>query len=357
MNLKNLQSNLATGNEHSTIADKQDTIIERIEELGKNPGRHVIDTVFFNQSANNTIQIVGAGNITINNGVASAAHQSDDQSDVFADYLKKLKGKFSTIKILYADEPRPFRDFYVCNDIHHRTIQKGRYNSYSTEMVQNATIEKLADISNFLIINGTGGLGKSMMMRNLLLNAVDSYDRLRIVPIFVSLKDFDEQVTDIYSYAFSKIESLCDDITFDAFKALLTDGKCLFLFDGLDEMSSTVEKRFISKLEELTDKYPDNIFIISSRPAMFSQFQRFTILHLQPFNKKQSLELIDKLDFRVDEPAIKTKFRDLLEKTLWHTHSAFTENPLLLTIMLMTFEHFSDLYVREAQRRHLFFRG
>ena len=48
--------------------------------------------------------------------------------------------------------------------------------------------------------------------------------------------------------------------------------------------------------------------------------------------------MIDNLDFRPDEPVIKEKFRAELQNTLFVTHREFTQNPLLLTIMLMTYE-------------------
>lgn len=53
--------------------------------------------------------------------------------------------------------------------------------------------------------------------------------------------------------------------------------------------------------------------------------------------------MIDNLDFRPDEPVIKEKFRAELQNTLFVTHREFTQNPLLLTIMLMTYEQFAEI--------------
>ena len=55
------------------------------------------------------------------------------------------------------------------------------------------------------------------------------------------------------------------------------------------------------------------------------------------------LELIDKLDFRSDEPELKAKFRRELDSSLFFTHKEFATNPLLLTIMLMTYEQFAEI--------------
>ena len=62
--------------------------------------------------------------------------------------------------------------------------------------------------------------------------------------------------------------------------------------------------------------------------------------------------LIDKLDFRPDEPTIKKRFREELEFSLYYTHMEFTQNPLLLTIMLMTYEQFAEI----PSKMHIFYR-
>ena len=95
------------------------------------------------------------------------------------------------------------------------------------------------------------------------------------------------------------------------FSELLEVGKCLLLFDGLDEIRSDFRKTFELQLDLFADKYTDNMFIISSRPTgPFVSLNRFTVLELCPFSKKQALMLIDKLDFRPDEPTIKKRFRE-----------------------------------------------
>ena len=64
------------------------------------------------------------------------------------------------------------------------------------------------------------------------------------------------------------------------------------------------------------------------------------------------MQLIDRLEFRPDEPAIKKKFLSVLERMLFRTHRSFTENPLLLTIMLLTFEQYAEVPVK----MHVFYR-
>lgn len=264
-------------------------------------------------------------------------------------YLSKAYDKYGKMKtLLYTDAEREFYDFYVCNTI----LQRGR--NYETKKIE-PTISAFSRISNFILISGTGGLGKSMLMRHLLLSSVKSYKSSGLIPIFLPLKDFggNSLLNFAYGCFVARIpneymsESLKDD-----FQTAMQDGKFILLFDGMDEINSISEQLFQSELEKLTEQFPKNIFVISSRPyKQFISLSKFYELHLQPFSKAQALKLIEKLDFRPDEPDIKKRFSLLLNTTLYNTHSSFVENPLLLTIMLMTFEQFAEI----PDKMHIFY--
>ncbi len=219
--------------------------------------------------------------------------------------------------------------------------------------IEGATVADIAQHTKFAIISGTGGLGKSMMMRHLLLNAIANFDDLKLFPVFVPLKDYDGTVTTLFEYTYSKVCVFDSSLTADQFEQILDHGSCLLLFDGLDEIGAGYMQRFERELEALTDKYSKNMFILSSRPFQaFVSFERFSLLHLMPFTPRQAMQLIVRLEFRPDEPAIKEKFQAVLEKTLFRTHRSFTENPLLLTIMLLTFEQFAEV----PSKMHVFYR-
>lgn len=273
----------------------------------------------------------------------------------FGAYLRNAKQKYSTVKtLLYHEQPKPFYDFYVCNDIMRRVPVPGRFSAgYTVSTISDVTVKSLTDCSRFVILGGTGGVGKSMMMRHLLLNAIENYDALKKVPIFVPLKDYDGSAENLLEYVYGKFEALGIGIPMEILESALHAGACLLLFDGLDEIATNYGKQFEMQLEVFTDRYPDNYFVISSRPYQtFVSYSRFTLLTLRPFTLAQALQLVDHLEFRMDEPAIKEKFRAQLQQSLYLTHREFTENPLLLTIMLMTFEQFAEV----PSKMHIFYR-
>jgi len=74
-------------------------------------------------------------------------------------YLASARNYYSNVKnLLFSKQSRAFYDFYVCNDISFGNNRK------SAVTVSSATAQKLMEIAQFIIITGTGGLGKSMMM-------------------------------------------------------------------------------------------------------------------------------------------------------------------------------------------------
>lgn len=82
---------------------------------------------------------------------------------VFRDYLKNSVEKYGKIKtILYRTEPKLLNEFFECPN-----LRKGR-----STIVSGESIDDLLDISHFLIIEGTGGIGKSTFLKYVFLKEV-----------------------------------------------------------------------------------------------------------------------------------------------------------------------------------------
>lgn len=265
-----------------------------------------------------------------------AAHgdESCSGTDAIRVYLEKSYNWHRKLKtLLYDKTPREFYDFYVCNDL-----------KYNDKVIGGITAARLRSISNYVIVSGTGGLGKTMMMRHLLLNAIDNYDSLGLLPIFIPLKEFGESTSDLLEYIHSVVKQFNINMTLAQLISALTAGLCLLLFDGMDEVKSSVSMRFFQGLENIACSYPNNCFVLSSRPSrMFIGMNSFCEMELQPFSKMQALKMIDNFAFSDGEEKIKENFRVRLDKDLWWSHKEFAENPLLLTIMLMTFEEYAEV--------------
>ena len=258
----------------------------------------------------------------------------------FQAYLTKSYDKYSRIKtIIYGIEPKRLYDFFEVP-----FLEKG------SELIKPTKTRVLTDISKFLIIEGSGGIGKSTLMKHLFLSELELKD---YIPIFIELKDFnDEEHLDLEKLLLKKLNQFHNKFQEEYLDYALQSGCFLFLLDGYDELYSENQKEFFKKLNDFCDKYPENHYILSSRPyseSEFIEFQRFTVLKAVPFNKEQAISLITKIEYPDEE--LKNKFIRDLESGLYDRHESFASNPLLLNIMLSTYNDYAEI----PQKLHLFY--
>ena len=272
----------------------------------------------------------------------------------FGPYLESASMKHGEIKtLLFPEAPKPFYDVYVCNDVAKHDPYGSQEEHPEKEILRDPSVETLlSTYGRRIILYGTGGIGKSMMMRHLLLDTIKNYEHVQRVPFFVPLKDYDDTRGSLTEYIHDRIAGLCS-MTLAELEASLRCGEAIVLFDGLDEIRTCYITDFERQLEIFTDRFPNATIIISSRPSRnFVSYSKYVIVEVLPFSKAQALALIDKLDFRSDEPEIKQSFREQLDKHFFKMYSDFASSPLLLTIMLMTFEQYAEI----PAKMHLFYR-
>lgn len=257
---------------------------------------------------------------------------------VFKEYLKNAYDKYSKIKtILYKTEPKYIYDFFEIP-----TLEKGR------QLIEANQVNEIIDISHYIIIQGTGGIGKSTLMKHLFLNELEQKD---LIPVFLELKDINDIKEDyaIEDLIFEKLMHLGSGLKRKYIEYALKSGCFLFLLDGYDEIVTDKKDGFLKKLEAFCDGYSQNYFVIASRPySEFIEFQRFTVLTACALTKKQAIHLIEKIDF---DKEIKQRFIQALDSRLYEKHRSFASNPLLLNIMLLTFDNYAEI----PEKLHLFY--
>lgn len=257
----------------------------------------------------------------------------------FTEYTQNSYDKYSKIKtVLYRTEPKNIYDFFEVPflKIDHKGIFKAN------------SVNRILDISNFVIIQGTGGIGKSTLMKHLFINELEKKD---LIPIFIELKDvndFDAEY-EVENIILKKLIDLGSNLNKKYFEYALKSGCFLLLFDGYDEILTQKKDIFFKKLDSFCDRYSQNYYVISSRPfSEFVEFQRFTVINTCPFSKEQAISLINKIDF---ELGIKQRFVNALDNELFEKHESFASNPLLLNIMLLTYDNYAEI----PEKLHLFY--
>lgn len=246
---------------------------------------------------------------------------------IYKDYLEYSCKKYSTVKtLLYKNEGKFLYNFYEPQFLE----------SESGELIDTSNSNMIFQKNHKIIVTGTGGIGKSMLMKHIFINQVNNASS---IPIFIELKSINAIQLDDFdfeTFIFQEIERHHLNIPIDYFKETLKTGEYTIIFDGLDEIVSTHRNMLDQSLKKFVDVYYKNEYILSSRPSDdFIGWSNFSEYEVKLLTKEQAVSLIGRLDY---DTKVKNKFSRELKDRLFDNHESFASIPLLLTIMLMTYE-------------------
>ena len=293
--------------------------------------------------------------------VVEHTHTSDRKAALnrYRTYLNRAREKHSKKKTFLYEMQRDFYGFFVCNDVKRRETvcrSERRNDRKDDRVIANVCVDSFEEERRFIVLSGTGGMGKSMMMTHFMLDTIDRNKETGKVPVFVLLRDYNPAAGDLIDFIFGELKRHDVDLHLSDLVELLQSGKGVILFDGLDEIKSENCRRFYKEMENLADSYPESSYIVSSRPTMnFRGLSRFTVYDLQPFSQEQAVEMVGKLDQSVVDPVIQKDFiQDLKCNRFgfdWRERKDFLGNPLFLTILLLAYEGNHDI----PTERYLFY--
>lgn len=245
----------------------------------------------------------------------------------FEEYLENTSKRNSKVKtLIYRHVPKDLYSFYECIGVR-----------YDEKVIKTDNIENIISINNKIIITGTGGIGKTTLLKHLFLNTIKE---TTYIPVLIELRTVNTM--DIEKVCIKKI--IYENLTNNGFKIeeeyfdfSLEQGAYIILFDGFDEVNRDKLQKLTEEIIALSNKYPQNKYIVTSRPTDdFIGWNDFVEMHSMRLSKKQALDLIDKIEF---DENVKSIFYKELDETLYEKYKSFASNPLLLTIMLLTFDN------------------
>lgn len=156
----------------------------------------------------------------------------------FKNYLENSVNKYGKIKtILYRTEPKFIYDFFVCPN-----LRKG-----DNDLIDGSSVGNILSQSHFVIIQGTGGIGKSTFLKHLFINEIDKED---LIPVFIELKDLNAINNDDYDisdFVFQRLYDLGSTLKKEYMEYALRSGCFLFLLDGYDEIFTDKKDVFFRK--------------------------------------------------------------------------------------------------------------
>ncbi len=224
------------------------------------------------------------------------------------------------------------------------------------KIITTKTISNLIDAigGKHILIIGSGGMGKSMLMRYLFLNTIN---KANYIPVLIELRKINKQPTNerlIETLICDSLNNFGAKLSVEQLEFSLEKTKYLFLLDGLDEVPEIIMAGVVEAIQCFSGKYPEHCYIITSRRLknqVIHHFQTFKTLETCPLTNEQACTLIRKIpesnDLDLQERAV--SFCQQLNYELFETHYSFASNPLLLTMMFLTFIDNNSIPNHEAE--------
>ena len=259
------------------------------------------------------------------------AQDSIRYGSAYFNYLSNTQDKNGKIKtLIYRRIPKDLYSFYECLGV-----------DYDGETIDTTCVKNLLELSNKIVVTGTGGSGKSILLKHFFLNTIQTTD---YIPVLIELRKFnfyDIKEISLYDAVYQSLSENGFALEEEYFSFSMKEGAYVILLDGFDEINRDRVGKVSAEIRSLSDKYGSNNFIISSRPTdAFIGWQDFSEVSSLPLTKKQALSLINKIEF---DDSVKKTFYEALDKSLFSKYHSFASNPLLLTIMLLTFNNHASI--------------
>ncbi|NER99744.1 MAG: NACHT domain-containing NTPase [Symploca sp. SIO1B1] len=286
---------------------------------------------------------------------------SDNDLDIDAlvqEVRQKMKPSIQqqcgTIKVLDMTQPIGLEDIYTNVNILEKII--GRRRLAQSELLQGFDPESedfyrrgLGQITeprvsglevvqryDKLLVLGKPGAGKTTFLKYLAIHCANSQVLRERIPIFITLKQFAEtQNQPGFTTYINQIFADCD-VTEAQATEVINRGKGLILLDGLDEVKEEDSDRILNQIEQFTDQYHTNSFVLTCRIAAREYtFEKFTEVEVADFDEEQIQTFVSNW-FRVKESDSADYFMEQLKEN--PSIKELATNPLLLTLLCIEFE-------------------
>lgn len=202
------------------------------------------------------------------------------------EYCENIIRKYCKVRTFFVrDEPQYLDEFYVPASIERQGAKRNK--------VKKAGIEELSSISKKIIVTGTGGSGKTIFMRHLLLNSIEKGFGY---PVFIELRNLNNKSEinlESEIFEFMKIHGF--PLGNDFSERSLKDGLLVVLLDGFDELSPDKRNAVELSIKNFSANCKSQI-VISSRPDMALEgWDGFGKVNLSPLELDEACELVQKL--------------------------------------------------------------
>ena len=198
-----------------------------------------------------------------------------------------------------------------------------------------------------LVVLGKPGAGKTTFMKYLAMSCLGDRFHGELVPIFIELRLYAaiKGEPSLQEYIWDEFEKR--DVTGDAVKRLLKEGRALILLDGLDEVKKEDDRRVKQDIDRFSRDWLKNRFAITCRIAAREyQFETFTEVEVADFDDGQIETFVNNWFRERDE----SKAERLLERLKDNEPvKDLAKSPLLLTLLCLVFGDRNDFPPKRSE--------
>ena len=250
--------------------------------------------------------------------------------------VEEFKRSYQTKTILHRTAPVRLYDFY-------QPLFIRRFgNNFRDERISSNSPSEMFKKSNLITLLGTAGSGKSTIVKFLLLQCVEEKYK---TPIRVELRYLNKYDGSLIDYVendiFSRQQLAVDKRIMNR---LLHSGEFVFFLDGYDELSSKVKERITKDINDFTQVYNKNDYLLTSRPytnvELLSRFHNYEVCEMNDFDIEQ---FVRKQMSKGEEEITEKILESIKGNSNNGSYNTFLSNPLLLSMFILTFQNYSNI--------------
>ena len=225
-----------------------------------------------------------------------------------------------------------------------------------------------------LVLLGPPGSGKTTLLKHLTLSLAASkapspVNKINKTPILLSLRDHAEAIGERADYSLetavqTRLAMWEVAAAPDWLAKQLKRGRCLVMFDGLDEVADLdLRQKVVNWVDAQMAHYKNNQFVVSSRPFGYraNPLQDVAVLEVQPFTFTQVEQFVqnwylanEMISAQQDDPGVRMEAKKGADDLIWrlrqtHVLLDMAVNPLLLTMIATVHRYRSSLPGRRVE--------
>lgn len=208
------------------------------------------------------------------------------------------------------------------------------------------SIFDIIDLKKRILVQDTGGMGKSTLLKWLCLHEIKKGER---IPLYIELQSLGEEL-DVFT-AIAIGLGLGAEMK-DLVLPILSSGGVVVIMDGFDELGEEYRSRTLGEIKELVAKAPKNWYVLSSRnDSSLTCLADFVVYSIRRLTKSEAYDLLKKYDSNAGGGKCADKLIDELEAGGYSKVKDLLGNPMQVSLLLKAYSYRAKI----PFEKHLFY--